>query len=504
MNVKIILTFVVLANSLVSAQTLFVPGGLTSSGVGTSTQSGNVGINTSAPQSKFQVFAGNTAGGSGGLSIYGTNGTSPKLYLAGDAANAFAATLAYNSSTGNLDITPRSGYATAFVNGKVRIQDPSNTYNTYLYGYMVSGYRSGLINESDGSINYGLTGPNTSGFVYRWLSSNGTALDYSTDNSEIMRLTKDGKLGVGTASPAERITVGNGGKIRIQDGSNTYNNYIYGLFANGNQRSGQIIHSDGSINFGLSGPNAQGYVFRWLSSDGNTIDYTADNNEIMRLTKDGKLGIGTTTPAERITVANGGKIRIQDGSNTYNNYAFGFMTGSYRSGLVNESDGSMNYGLTGPNSSGFVFRWLSSSGSSLDYSTDNSEIMRLTKDGKLGIGTNNPDAKLAVKGQIHTQEVKVDLTGSVTPDYVFEPDYDLTPLTEVETYVKENKHLPEVPSAKQMEEEGLNLKEMNLLLLKKVEELTLHLIEQQKQISSLSKENKEIKTRVGKVENKIN
>jgi hypothetical protein len=66
------------------------------------------------------------------------------------------------------------------------------------------------------------------------------------------------------------------------------------------------------------------------------------------------------------------------------------------------------------------------------------------------------------------------------PDYVFEKDYDLLSLSELETYITQNKHLPEVPSAKEMEAEGLNLKEMNLLLLKKVEELTLHLIEMKK------------------------
>jgi hypothetical protein len=69
------------------------------------------------------------------------------------------------------------------------------------------------------------------------------------------------------------------------------------------------------------------------------------------------------------------------------------------------------------------------------------------------------------------------------PDYVFEKDYNLLPLSELETYINQNKHLPEVPSAKEMDANGLNLKEMNLILLKKVEELTLHLIEQNKVIA---------------------
>jgi hypothetical protein len=115
--------------------------------------------------------------------------------------------------------------------------------------------------------------------------------------------------------------------------------------------------------------------------------------------------------------------------------------------------------------------------------------LSINEDLNIGIGTNTPDAKLTVKGVIHTNEVRVDLKAPIQqgPDYVFEKDYDLLPLSALEAYIKANKHLPEVPSAKEMEANGLNLKDMNLLLLKKVEELTLHLIEQEKRIRELEK-----------------
>ena len=100
--------------------------------------------------------------------------------------------------------------------------------------------------------------------------------------------------------------------------------------------------------------------------------------------------------------------------------------------------------------------------------------------GKVGIGTTAPDEKLTVKGKIHTQEVKVDMAGPLVPDYVFAPDYDLKPLSEVAQYIKENRHLPEIPSAKEIETNGLYLAEMNMKLLKKIEELTLYLMEQDK------------------------
>lgn len=117
------------------------------------------------------------------------------------------------------------------------------------------------------------------------------------------------------------------------------------------------------------------------------------------------------------------------------------------------------------------------------------------KDGKIGIGTPNPDALLTVKGTIHTQEVLVDLDGAVAPDYVFEsyfkgssetmPEYSLISLEDLAAFLKENHHLPNVPSAEKMQTEGISLKEMNLLLLQKIEELTLYTIQQQKEIDAL-------------------
>ncbi|QEL00407.1 hypothetical protein FKG96_06150 [Olivibacter sp. LS-1] len=112
---------------------------------------------------------------------------------------------------------------------------------------------------------------------------------------------------------------------------------------------------------------------------------------------------------------------------------------------------------------------------------------------KIGIGTTSPQAALAVNGNILAKEIKVKADISV-PDYVFEPDYKVLPLSDIEKFVKENKHLPEIPSAKDIEKDGLDLGAMNMALLKKVEELTLHLIElkkayddQQKQIEALQR-----------------
>lgn len=132
----------------------------------------------------------------------------------------------------------------------------------------------------------------------------------------------------------------------------------------------------------------------------------------------------------------------------------------------------------------YVGNVFSSNGASL--------AIKAIQNGNVGIGTPSPDEKLTVKGKIHTQEVKVDLLGSLVPDYVFENEYKLKTLEEVEKYIKENKHLPEIPSAKEIEKNGLMLAEMNMALLKKMEELTLYIIE-------MKKENEEMKKDIAKL-----
>ena len=125
--------------------------------------------------------------------------------------------------------------------------------------------------------------------------------------------------------------------------------------------------------------------------------------------------------------------------------------------------------------------------------------MLVAFNGNVGIGTTDPKAKLAVEGNILAKEIKV-TNNIAVPDYVFESDYQLTELSDIETYIKEHKHLPEIPSAEVIAKEGLDLGEMNLLLLKKVEELTLHLIEKEKEITDLTSLTKGLEERLQKLE----
>lgn len=106
--------------------------------------------------------------------------------------------------------------------------------------------------------------------------------------------------------------------------------------------------------------------------------------------------------------------------------------------------------------------------------------------GRIGIGTTTPQSELAVNGIITAKEVKVTVEGF--PDYVFNPEYKLRSLNELEEYIKFNKHLPDIPTEKDVRKTGLDLGQMNANLLKKVEELTLYIIELDKEVKELKSE----------------
>lgn len=109
---------------------------------------------------------------------------------------------------------------------------------------------------------------------------------------------------------------------------------------------------------------------------------------------------------------------------------------------------------------------------------------------RVGIGTSNPQSELAVNGQITAKDVFVTLDG--WSDFVFDSSFNLKSLRDVEEFISKNKHLPDVPSEKEIIEEGVDLGNMIKILLQKIEELTLYSIEQDKRIKGLESQNLEI------------
>lgn len=126
----------------------------------------------------------------------------------------------------------------------------------------------------------------------------------------------------------------------------------------------------------------------------------------------------------------------------------------------------------------------------INFRINNSTKMVINKDGSIGIGTlltNNPNGhKLAVNGSIGAKAVRVEVSTSVTwADYVFDKKYKLKSIKELDAYVKTYKHLPNIPSASEVEKDGIDVATMDAKLLEKIEELTLYIIELNKRIELL-------------------
>lgn len=133
-------------------------------------------------------------------------------------------------------------------------------------------------------------------------------------------------------------------------------------------------------------------------------------------------------------------------------------------------------------------------GTGFDYGkqitlTHNGDLLLST--GNLGIGTSEPQFKLDVNGTIHARELLVDLDNGA--DFVFDENYPLRSLEEVSDFIQTNKHLPEIPPAADMIGTGLSMGEFQIKLLQKIEELTLYVIEQNKQLKAQQEEINKLK-----------
>ena len=183
------------------------------------------------------------------------------------------------------------------------------------------------------------------------------------------------------------------------------------------------------------------------------------------------VGIGTLTPHAALEVKSDAGISIS-GSN---------FDDAYRLKRDGPS-GSLDFVGNQAAFSGYRF-----------FVNGTAEALRVSNNGNVGIGTSAPQYKLAVNGTIGAKEVMVTNTG--WSDYVFRPGYRLRPLSEVDAYILAHRHLPDIPSESEVKENGVGVGEMQAKLLAKIEELTLHLIQQ-------DKVNQELRGRLAQLESR--
>lgn len=271
--------------------------------------------------------------------------------------------------------------------------------------------------------------------------------------SQTNTFPSSGNVGIGTTSPSKKLEIScsdNDG-VGLSYSGGLYRHTITGYFNSDN--SGRI--------------------------DFNPYDGTSQTTR-MSIRGDGKVGIGTTSPSRTLqiktenNVASGIGIKWSDGEGLellYNNNGY---TNAYIDSRYDHASAQMNFRLR----------------------TNGTPVYALTilGSGNVGIGTTNPQNKLDVNGTIRAKEIIATLDGWA--DYVFDNNYKLLPLGELEKYIITKNKLPEVPSEKEVIKDGVSLGEMNALLLKKIEELTLYLIEVNKKSEKQSTEIEILRTEI--------
>lgn len=300
---------------------------------------------------------------------------------------------------------------------------------------------------------------------------------YFDPSSTDISLKVAGKIGIGTTTdPGQSIeiysTSANPGGIRLTNTEDT--DYKW-----------DILNDAGMMCFKSINPTTK-YVLK--------LGLTYAEFDVTKLTVNGQIGVGTIAPETKLDV----RGNIQCGGSD-------FILGKYdgrTQGASNANRAFVHSDVTGVdqlviNYSGDFENGVIVHGPGLAIGTTDFGGAQLAVNGKiqateiqvttgLAIGTTDfGGSQLAVNGKIRASEIQV--TAYPWADYVFNKDYNLRTLKEIEVYINENGHLPEVPTAREVEENGINVGEMNALLLKKIEELTLYIIQQNNRIEELEK-----------------
>lgn len=304
-------------------------------------------------------------------------------------------------------------------------------------------------------------------------SKNEKPVIFKSNDVERFRITPSGDLGIGTSTPEAKLDVngdvilrGSVAMYNIPQGTILNDYHVLHLDANGELKSVQLSEMLGGV-FNEK-PCNQGYTINpyWVSQP----------NKLYVHCPDVLVGINTSDPRVNLDV---------DGTTYTGSMAVG-------SDPVQLSNDLVKFRLKGYNAS--------SNESIFEIQNNSGDIFTLSNQGDLNLNgqivINSTSAKILTihngvhkvlqleqDGMLRLREAKVD--AQVWSDYVFDEDYELKALDSVELYIQQNHHLPDVPSEEEVLEEGINLAEMNKILLQKIEELTLYMIEQEKRIKEL-------------------
>ncbi len=304
-------------------------------------------------------------------------------------------------------------------------------------------------------------------------------------------MLQNGNVGIGTTSPQQRLEIGSNGGIGFS-GSSPF-----------------LVSSDKMLYCPIDGDlewrthsAASGHGFA-ISHQGTKVVYlNISGNSYLN---GGNVGIGTTSPTERLTfgASQGTSVKIADYAHFGTDYsAWSTILGSNVRAKHGQNAGmelATSYLDSGASAVRMNFGTIefhaASSADIAGYAAGTAFAfprMVVQASGNVGIGTTTPSEKLAVNGRIRAKEVIVETNWS---DFVFDPGYRLAPLSEVERHIKAHGTLPGVPSEAEVAKEGVSVGDMQARLLQKVEELTLHAIEQEKEIAALRRQVKELQSR---------
>ncbi len=289
--------------------------------------------------------------------------------------------------------------------------------------------------------------------------------DYSVwSNGSTSAYLKTEGLGISNSSPLTKLHITGG-----QDAGFGVNQNGYAMFGLAN--SSNLIIDANEIMARNNGRKTDLY----LQNDSGNVILCANNEGIVGVGS--SIGVGTTAPFSKLHIVGGQDAGLSN--NTGNGYLMlGSGTGS---NLVIDNNE-------------IIARNNAVSGASVDLFLQHDAgnvILCGNEQGGVGIGitagTSIPlGYMLAVDGKIISEEIKVQLSGS-WPDYVFDKKYELRPLEELRKYIAANKHLPNIPSAAEVEKNGIEVGDMQRKMMEKIEELTLYVLELQNQVNELKK-----------------